>query len=215
MSKKKIAIIEDHVIVSDGLQTLLSGDKYEIVGVAANQSDCNMLIKEKLPDIVLMDIRLGDDSGIYLTKQIKRENPQMKIIVLSANTDEYTIVESIKAGADGFLSKGCAQKELINAIDEVGKGFNYFGADVKQTVMDNFINRVKYPEQVNNKHLTDRELEITRLFAESYTFKEIGNKLNISPKTVEAHKKKILTKLNLKTTIDLVKFAIKHKIIDI
>lgn len=213
--KNRVLIVDDHQIVSDGVKTLLEDSHYVVIGTASSEKECLTIIKENTPEVILMDVKLGSDSGIYTTKMIKADYPETKVVMLSSSTDEYAIIESIKAGADGFLTKSCGKEELLKALEEVLKGFQYFSKAIQPTMLKSLLNRIKYPNLSEQQHLTDREIEITRLFAEGMRYKEIGEELNISTSTVESHKNKILTKLGLKTTLDLVKFAIKNKIIEL
>ncbi|NOR88391.1 MAG: response regulator, partial [Bacteroidales bacterium] len=145
--------------------------------------------------------------------------PHIRIIVFSSYTDEETIFKSIRAGAKGFLPKDSMREDLVKAIKKVNQGFEYLSEKIPNTILMDYINKVgDKQEKYNNTklgNLTKREREILKLIAEGLSYKEIGNELFISVRTVETHKNNILQKLELKSTIDLVKFAIKNDLIDL
>lgn len=211
---KKIAIVDDHRIVRDGIRAMLTGSTdFELVYEASNGSEMKMIPKSIVPDIVLLDIGLPDISGLELIAFI-RETAGSKILILTAEMEENLICEAVEKGADGFLHKDASGEELINAMNVISGGEPYFGQNLSSIVYRSFKRKIKDLNSIHNMPaLTERELEIIRELGEGLSFKEIGNKLFISPRTVENHKNNILEKLELKNTIELVKYAIKHKII--
>lgn len=211
---KKIAIVDDHRIVRDGIRAMLTGStEFELVYEASNGSEMKMIPKSIVPDIVLLDIGLPDISGLDLIAFIK-ETAGSKILILTAEMEENLICEAVEKGADGFLHKDASGEELISAMNIISGGEPYFGHNLSSIVYRSFKRKIKDLNSIHNMPaLTERELEIIRELGEGLSFKEIGNKLFISPRTVENHKNNILEKLELKNTIELVKYAIKHKII--
>lgn len=211
---KKIAIVDDHRIVRDGIRAMLTGSTdFELVYEASNGSEMKMIPKSIVPDIVLLDIGLPDISGLELIAFI-RETAGSKILILTAEMEENLICEAVEKGADGFLHKDASGEELISAMNIISGGEPYFGQNLSSIVYRSFKRKIKDLNSIHNMPaLTERELEIIRELGEGLSFKEIGNKLFISPRTVENHKNNILEKLELKNTIELVKYAIKHKII--
>ncbi|KAF0203955.1 MAG: hypothetical protein FD170_644 [Bacteroidetes bacterium] len=211
---KKIAIVDDHRIVRDGIRAMLTGSTvFELVYEASNGSEMKMIPKSIVPDIVLLDIGLPDISGLELIAFIK-ETAGSKILILTAEMEENLICEAVEKGADGFLHKDASGEELISAMNIISGGEPYFGQNLSSIVYRSFKRKIKDLNSIHNMPaLTERELEIIRELGEGLSFKEIGNKLFISPRTVENHKNNILEKLELKNTIELVKYAIKHKII--
>lgn len=212
---KNLIIIDDHKIVANGIKALLLGSKYSVLTMAHDADSAWKAIQEYQPDAVLLDIRLGNDSGIQLSKQIQKDFPKIKIIALSSSTDEHTLSECIKNGFNGFVSKSSSDKELITALENVEHGKNYYSEDVKSILLEQLEKRIQTPDAVDGKLLTDREIEIVRLFAEGLSYKEIAAKLFISASTVDSHKYKIMEKLNVTTTLDIVKYAIKNKLIEL
>lgn len=211
---KKIAIVDDHRIVRDGIRAMLTGSTdFELVYEASNGSEMKMIPKSIVPDIVLLDIGLPDISGLELIAFI-RETAGSKILILTAEMEENLICEAVEKGADGFLHKDASGEELISAMNIISGGEPYFGQNLSSIVYRSFKRKIKDLNSIHNMPaLTERELEIIRELGEGLSFKEIGSKLFISPRTVENHKNNILEKLELKNTIELVKYAIKHKII--
>ncbi|MHC1776184.1 MAG: response regulator [Lentimicrobium sp.] len=215
----KVLLVDDHTIVRDGIKALLTGqDDILIAGEASNGRDLLSLIKIISTDIILLDISLPDYSGIELCEIVRRENPGIYVLFLSMyNTEEY-IFNAIKAGAQGYLPKNISQAELLLAIRSVSQGTEYFSESISNIILKSYIKKAKDKETENLHHenlLSKRELEILKLFAEGLPNPEIAGKLFISTRTVESHKNHIMQKLNLKSTVDLVKFAIKHQIIEI
>ena len=211
---KKIAIIEDHRIVRDGIRAMLTGSsEFELVYEASTGAEMKMIPKSIVPDIVLLDIGLPDIPGLELIAFIK-ETAGSKILILTAEMEENLICEAVEKGADGFMHKDASGEELINAMNVISGGEPYFGQNLSSIVYRSFKRKIKDLNSIHKiQALTERELEIIRELGEGLSFKEIGTKLFISPRTVENHKNNILEKLELKNTIELVKYAIKHKII--
>jgi DNA-binding NarL/FixJ family response regulator len=217
MEKIKLITVDDHKIVRDGLRAMLLGNReVEIIAEAATANAGLEILKNQLPDIFVLDIKLGGaTSGIDLAKIIRQTYPKLKILMLTANVDENYIIASLKAGARGFLSKDCSKEEFIRAILKVYRGEVYFGENISQAVIQSYVRQIQENIGDIDKPLSDRELEIAKLLCEGLTTKQIGDELCISSRTVESHKTNILEKLGLQNTVELVKFAIKHKIIEL
>ncbi|MBN1414927.1 MAG: response regulator transcription factor [Bacteroidales bacterium] len=213
-----IYLIDDHKIVRDGVKSLLMGEKNIVVtGESDTGSGLLNLMKKGIPDIIVLDLALPDISGVALTKSVSTLYPDAKIIILTAEMDENIIVETIKNGACGFLNKDVSGKEFIDALKLVSEGECYFGQRVSGIIYKSYINKIQKPgaDTSGLQRISAREREIITLLSEGLSFKEVGEKLCISPRTVENHKTNILEKLGLKNTIELVKFAIKQGIIRI
>jgi DNA-binding NarL/FixJ family response regulator len=214
----KVLLVDDHKIVRDGIRALLSGQEdIRIYDEAGSGSELFRQLNSGLPDIVLMDISLPDISGIELCEKVREQFPLMKVLFLSMYTSEEYIFNAIKAGAQGYLPKNISQDELLHAIRAVAAGEEYFSESVSNVILKSYIKKAqdKEPENLTQSSaLSKRELEILRLFAEGNTNPQIAEQLYISTRTVESHKNHIMQKLGLKTAVDLIKFAIKHHIID-
>ena len=219
MDKIKIILVDDHRIVRDGIKSLLqSEDDIEVIGEASNYSELINLLENKLPDILILDIALPDISGIEITRIMTLNYPAIRVIMLTMYTNEDFIFNSLKAGAKGYLPKNTTKKELIKAIKAVYNSEDYFSDEISNLILKSYIKKAKNSEQETedpSKVLTRREEEILKLAAQGNSNREIAERLFISTRTVESHKNHIMNKLELKTNVDLIKFAIKNKIIDI
>lgn len=215
----KLFLVDDHTIVMDGIKALLRGQEdIGITGEARSGAAMLLLLDSGLPDIILLDISLPDYSGIELCTMVKEKYPMIKILFLSMYTDEEYVFNAVKAGASGYLTKNISQEELLQAIRTVYRGTDYFSETISNIILRSFIRKSRNHEpegQNQSAGLSKRETEILRLFAEGHSNTDISEKLFISIRTVESHKNHIMQKLNLKSTVDLIKFAIRHKIINI
>jgi DNA-binding NarL/FixJ family response regulator len=214
-----VALVDDHQIVRDGIKSLLDGQSgIQVIAEADSARELLEKILETKPSVVIADISLPGMSGIELTKLITKDFPDIKVIVLSMYTTQDFIFNAIKAGAKGYLPKNITRNELVDAIQQVYKGNEYFSKDISEIILKNYLKQVKNPERatgLEEEQLTPRESEILKMVAEGYSNQLIADKLFISIRTVESHKNHIMQKLELTTTVDLVKYALKNKIIDI
>ena len=186
---------------------------YEIVYEAADGARLKSIPQNIAPDLVLLDIGLPDVSGLDLIEFIKQQLGS-RILVLTAEMDEEIICTSLERGADGFMNKDASGDELLRAMDAVVQGEPYFGQNLSSVIYRSYKRKINELKNIYGMPaLTDREREIIQALGDGLSFKEIGARLFISPRTVENHKTNILEKLGLKNTIELVKYAIRHKII--
>jgi len=215
----RVALVDDHQIVRDGIKALLEGSpNIEVVGEAETATEMLNKIELIKPNIVIVDISLPDISGIDLTKRITEKYIDIKVIVLSMHTTQEFIFNAIKSGAKGYLPKNITRNELIDSINAVSNGKEYFSKDISEIILKNYLKQVKNPERTpdyQEQELTVREKEILKLVAEGYSNQLIAEKLFISVRTVESHKNHIMQKLELTTTVELVKYALKNRIIDL
>ena len=216
MNKIKVILVDDHQIVRDGIKAAINISKnVTVIGEASNEDELMILLKEQKPDIMIMDISMPGSSGLEITKKISNK---YKIIIFSAHTDAKTVINTLKAGAKGFLPKDVMREELLEAISCVHNGEDYISEDISKTVLINYVKTDDTYSHLKNtgiEILTKREVEILRHIAEGATYKEIADKLFISFRTVETHKTHIMQKLELKNLADLIKFAIKNKLIEV
>ncbi|PLX07930.1 MAG: DNA-binding response regulator [Marinilabiliales bacterium] len=219
MSHIKIVLVEDHQIVRDGIKSLLADSIHiEIVNEAESAYELFEILKKDIPDILLLDISLPSMSGIEIAKILTKDYPSIKILMLSMYTSEDFVFNALKAGIKGYLPKNITRDELILAINEVYKGNEYFSKSISDTILKSYINNAKLNSKNSSdklENLTLREKEILRYVAEGYNNNDIVERLNISIRTVETHKTNIMKKLELHNVVELVKFAIKNKIIEL
>ncbi len=216
MSVIKIILTEDHQILRDGIKALIASRNIEIVGEASTGIELWKLLETEIPDIILMDISLPGTSGIELTRLISERFPLIKVLILSMFTDESFINQAIKAGAKGYLHKNTTREEMLIAIESVYAGNEFYSDNISKIILKTYIEKAKtHSSEINNTHeiLSKREIEILKMFAEGFINKEIADRLFISIRTVESHKNHIMQKLNLKTQVELVKYAIRHNLV--
>ena len=217
MEKIKLILVDDHQLVRTGIANLLAGETgFEIIGEAADAKDLFELLRKTQPDITVLDIALPGMSGIEITKKLHNDYPGIRILILSMHTSEEFIFNAINSGARGYLPKNTSRKELIEAIYAIHRGEEFFAESISNVILKSYIKKAKSDSQEdeNNENLlSKREIEVLKLFAEGMTNQEIADKLFISIRTVESHKNHIMARLELKTTVDLVKFAIRNNIV--
>jgi len=214
-----IMIVDDHPLFREGLKSIIVRDqRYEIVGEAGSGQDALDKAREIKPELMMVDLSLPDMSGIQLTRQILEKLPQTKIIIVTMHSKVDYIAETFQAGATGFVVKESAAEGLLKGIETVLKG-DYFLDNAVSTQVVQTLKKLPGKETtINDAHsekLTTREQEILRLLAEGLSSKEIAKKLFISPKTVENHRANIMNKLDLHSTLELVRYAAKLGLIDV
>jgi two-component system response regulator NreC len=219
MEKIKIILVDDHQLVRDGIKALLTGiPDIAIIGEASGAGELFRELENLKPDLLIMDISLPEISGIEITKKICSEYPGINVLILSMYNNEEFIFNSLKAGARGYLPKNTSRDELLEAIYTINRGEEFFGESISKIMLKSYIKRATNEDQPEDKThpiLTSREIEILKLYVEGLINKEISDKLDISIRTVETHKNHIMRKLGLKSTVELVKFAIRNKIAEI
>jgi two-component system response regulator NreC len=219
MSKIRIFLVDDHQLVRDGIKALLiSDDTIEILGEASSGQECFVKIAGSPPDILLLDISLPDTNGIEITRKVTESYPSTRVLILSMYTNEDFIFNAVKAGARGYLPKNTSREELLTAIHTIHNGEEFFADTISRIMLKSYVRRAKEDDaaaQGGPVPLTTREIEILKLFAEGFINKEISDRLDISIRTVETHKNHIMKKLELKSTVELIKYAIRNKIVEI
>jgi DNA-binding NarL/FixJ family response regulator len=219
MTKIRIFLVDDHQLVRDGIKALLmSSENLTILGEAASGKECFEKIALEPPDILILDISLPDTSGIEITKRVSVEYPETRVLILSMYTNEDFIFNSVKAGARGYLPKNTSREELLTAIQTIYQGEEFFADSISRIMLRSYVRKAKEDDTMPQRGpvpLTTREIEILKLFAEGFINKEISDKLDISIRTVETHKNHIMKKLELKSTVELIKYAIRNKIVEI
>ncbi|HNQ82837.1 MAG TPA: response regulator transcription factor [Bacteroidales bacterium] len=216
MQKIKIILVDDHQIIRDGIRALFNGcTDIEVIAEAADAAECLQQLKLNQADVALIDISLPGISGIKLTEQLSVLYPSLKVLILSMHLNEAYISGAIKAGAMGYLAKNTTREELISTIHLIAEGKKYLGKDVSEVITTGFVRRLQANENENTELLSKREMEILKLTADGLGNREISQKLFISIRTVESHKNHIMQKLGLKSSVELVRYAIKSVLINI
>jgi len=217
MLKIRILLTDDHTLFRQGIKTLLSAEPdMEVVGEASNGADAVTKSAETRPDVVLMDIGMTGLSSFEATRQIKRNRPETKILFLTMYDDEDYLVECMEVGAGGYVLKDSPAAQLVSAVRDVNRGGSYLSPRMLSQLVDDFRSRIKSAHRLPRfATLTTREREVLKVLAEGNSVKEIANSLNLSVKTVEAHKFNLMRKLDIHNKAQLVQYAIQKKIIKI
>jgi len=203
----KIAIVDDHKLMLQAMQLQLEALKgIEGVSIFSRAEDFLKNLKTETYDYIFLDIQLGEYNGFDILKELKSNGFGGKVIMLSGNISSYTLNKAIQEGANGFVGKDADMDELAEALEVVEEGEFYVGRTLGKIARELLTQRKK-------SALSDRETEIVQMIAQGLSYKEIGEKLFISARTVEAHRNNILEKLNLKTVTELIHFALKNHLI--
>lgn len=217
MDKIKLIIADDHKIFLDGIKSLLSEiEKFEIIATASSGEQLIELLKFNTPDIVITDITMKGINGIEVTRIITELYPTIKVLILSMHSTEEFVLNAAKVGADGYLPKDSSIEELIEAIETINEGNQFYAKNVRDYFLNHYIKRFRVEQDIIEKSdLTSREMEILKLVATGLTNKEIADKLIISQRTVDAHKNHIMQKLKLKSSAEMIIYAIKNKLVEV
>ncbi len=210
-----VMIADDHKVFRDGVVSILEGiDDIQITQEAADGQEVLTKLESDQPNVILMDITMGDTSGIDITKVIKQKYPSIKVLILSMHSESSYIVNALDAGASGYLLKDAGSSEMINAIRTVQAGDTYYSQQVSNILVQHITQGTQPKSSKSGIPLTPRETEILTLICEEYSNPEIAEKLFISVRTVDTHRRNLLEKLNVKNTAGMVKYAIKHGIVE-
>lgn len=211
IKKIHLMLVDDHQIMIDGIKALLKNEReFAIISETTKPLTVIDLIGKKIPDIIIADISMPELNGIELTKLIKKKYPEVKVLALSMHNDKQTITEMLQAGISGFVLKNTGKKELIDALGKIADGGMYFSEAITLEIMRSTAT-VSAPHGETN--LTAREIEIVKLIGAELNNAQIGEKLFISERTVETHRKNIFRKINVKSVAGLMKFALEKGII--
>jgi DNA-binding NarL/FixJ family response regulator len=203
-----VLIAEDHRVVADGL-VLLLGERYEIVATVRDGSDVLDAARRLHPDVILLDVSMPHVSGLESMRQLREHDVQSRVIVLTMHADPELAVEALRAGASGFVLKESSGEELMMALDAVLGGSTYLAADLTKEILTLMVG----PADLNMPQLTTRQQEILRLIVRGQRAKEIAGTLNVSPRSVEAAKYKMMQQLRVHSTAELVRYAIEHRLV--
>lgn len=215
MSKVRILIVDDHGIVRRGLRLQLEEhEEFQVIGEASDGREAVRLAQELSPDVVIMDIAMPNLSGIQATAQLVKHDPNIGVIILSMHSDESYLLRTLTAGAKGYLLKDSADEDLYRAVQAVSQGKPFFSPTIAKTLLEDYMRQLQQRGlQDSYDLLTDREKEILQLLAEGKSNKEVAGQLNLSPSTVETHRTRIMQKLDLHSSADIVLYAVRKKII--
>lgn len=216
MSRKiRILLADDHGVVRRGLRFLLECEPdMEVVGEASEGREAVDLDEKLSPDIIVMDIAMPRLNGIDATSQIVKRRPQVGIIILSMHSAEEYLLRALAAGAKGYLLKDSAEMDLLQAVRAVASGKHFFSPAISEMLLEDYLRQLQQRGLTDSYSLlTDREKEVLQLLAQGKSNKEVATLLDLSPYTVETHRTRIMQKLNLHNTAELVLYAVRKKII--
>jgi len=215
LKKIRILIADDHGIVRKGLRLQLEQNtEFEVVGEATEGREAVRMAEELQPDVVIMDIAMPNLNGIQATTQLVKKNPQVGVIILSMYSDETYLMRTLAAGAKGYLLKDSADVDLHRAVEVVAQGKPFFSPAIADTLLEDYMRQLQQRGlQDSYDLLTEREKEILQLLAEGKSNKDVAGMLNLSTNTVETHRTRIMQKLDLHSTADIVLYAVRKGII--
>ena len=210
----KVLIADDHAIVRTGLRTLIQAEAtMELVGEATGGYEAIDLAEKLQPDVLVLDLSMPDLDGISVTKKIRSQYPNLRILILTIHEDEALLRAALKAGAGGYILKHAAESELIAAINTILRGDLYVDPSLVRKLFSEEANPAR-PSPKSSVSLTPRETEVLKLIVGGYTNRQIGEELNISIRTAESHRSNLSEKLGLHSRVDLVRYAREHGLID-
>jgi two-component system, NarL family, nitrate/nitrite response regulator NarL len=205
----KVLLVDDHHIILDGLTSLLETDpQFNIIASLQSGEEVLEFLKRDQPDILLTDYSLPGMTGLELFKKVKLIFPKIKVVILSMHDESSLVRNILKEGVNGYLLKSIQQFELRNALKQIAMGYPYVSPEITRIMMT----ELNQPEQKGDL-LTEREREILRLIAKEFSNKQMAEKLFISERTVETHRKNIFRKTNTNTLVGLIKFAFEHNLV--
>ena len=215
MGKIRVLLVDDHTVVRQGLRRILeTDDEIEIVGETGDGRSATEMVQRLHPNVVVMDIALPELNGIEATRQITKRSNGTKVLILTMHADDVCVRQSLKAGARGYLLKDSEDLDLLKAVKAIGRGGSFFSPTISKVLLEGYLGDVAGQDIEDNLSLlTDREREVLQLIAEGKTNKEIAGLLAVSINTVETHRKHIMEKLDLHNTAEIVRFAVRKKVV--
>ncbi len=209
----RILLIDDHQMLRDGLRVLLEGEEdMVIISEAGTGKDAIRLASELHPDVIVMDLGLPDGNGVNVIREIRSQKTPVRIVVLSMYTDRELVMKALEAGSDGYVPKSSAHSDLLQAIRIVYKGQRYLHPIAATAVVSGMLDKQESSHLL--KILSDRETEVLRYTAMGFTSRRIGDRLALSPKTVDTYRQRAMNKLDLENRADVIRFALRAGLMD-
>jgi DNA-binding NarL/FixJ family response regulator len=202
----KIFLVDDHKLIRDGVRAMLLGNiGFKVVGTAGNADDFFSQLDEAKPDICVLDVQLPGKSGVEIAEILKNKHPKIKILILTALKDDAPVKQCRDIGVDGMISKDSGKDTYLEALEALKVGRTFYAGQFTELLL-----KASQGKSDGMASLSDREIDFIKAFAKGLSHKEIADSLNISPRTVEVHKKNVMDKLGYNNTVELIKFAIKE-----
>jgi two-component system nitrate/nitrite response regulator NarL len=215
-NKIRLLIIDDHTIVREGLRSCLSEREHlEVIGEGGNGEEALVLAEKHSPDVIVMDINMPKLNGLEATRLLSKKFPKIKILILTVHDKKQYVLEILRSGAKGYLLKDAGAEQLVQAIESVHANQGFFSPPIAKLILDHHIHSDKNQEQSFTPNLSIREREIIGLITKELKNKEIADRLGISVRTVETYRERIMRKLDIHTTVGLIKYAISTGIINL
>lgn len=213
IKRTRILICDDHTLFVEGIKAMLRNESsLEIVGEARDGRQAVELVKELKPDLLLMDVSMPDLNGFDATQRVHELDPNIKVLILTMHDEEELVARCLEAGAAGYIIKDAPASQLLYAIEMVQKGERYLSPVVLKQVVAGYVKNSNVP-QTSYDRLSPREREVLKLLAEGLSVKEIATRLNLSVKTVDVHKTNLMKKIDVHDRTELIKYAIRQKLI--
>ena len=205
----RVLLVDDHAVLRDGLKSLLGRESdIEVVGDVGDGREALAAVESLQPDVVVTDISMPGLNGIESVRILRQDYPRLRIIILSMHSSQEYVIQSLQAGANGYVVKQADASDVLAAIRAVIAGGAYLSPAISQYLIDDYLSRT--PEQLSGPKLTTREREVAQLIAEGKSTREVSEALTVSVKTAETHRMNIMKKLNAKNTADIIKYALKQ-----
>jgi len=215
MANIKVLLVDDHKIVKDGIKLMLKSQAgIDVVAETDDGQKVTELLEHTPVDVIVMDINMPEMNGIQAAKMVKKAYPDIKILALTMSSDDTHIRQMVQAGASGYIMKSAGREELTEAIQDVMEGKHYFSDQATQSIMMDLVKNKGKSSAPDPVHITDRELEVLQMIVKEHTNQEIAEKLYISPRTVDAHRRNLLQKTGARNTAGLVKYAFQNNLIN-
>jgi DNA-binding NarL/FixJ family response regulator len=215
MTKIRALLVDDHTLVRRGVRRVLEADgEITVVGECCSGRAAIDMVEEVQPHVVVMDIALPELNGFEATRQITKRSERTRVLMLSMHGDRVYVRQSLKAGARGYVLKNAEALELIEAVKAVGRGGSFFSPEISRLMLEKYVgDEPDDSGETDLARLTPREREVMQLIAEGLSSKEVAARLDLGVSTVDTHRKRIMEKLALRNTADLVRFAIRSKVV--
>lgn len=211
-----IVVADDHHVVRQGLCVLLKAEPgFSVVGEAADGSEAVELVERLSPDVLLLDLMMPNLDGLEVTRQVSRRAPRTRVVILSMHANDAYVVEALHHGAVGYVLKDSSAADLILAVHEVMEGRRYLSPPLSERAIDIYVQTGRSESAEAHDQLTCREREVLQLVSEGYTTAEIADRLTLSPRTVEMHRRNLMVKLGLHNQLDVFRYAVQHGIVQI
>ncbi len=202
----RLFLVDDHKLVRDGIKAMLLGNlSFKVVGTAGNADDFFNQLNEAAPDICVLDVQLPGRSGVEIAEELKQRHPKIKILILTALKENAPVKQCKDLGVDGMISKDSGKDTYLEALEALKAGHTFYAGQFTELLL-----KATQGKSDKMSRLSEREIDFVKVFARGFSHKEIADQLNISPRTVEVHKKNVMDKLGFTNDVDLIKFSIKE-----